>query len=481
MTTSALRTTAAAIFTPTDTHATLERQLRRLGLGDDVVPDEHTWPRLLAAISQAYSHNDIGRYTTERAMQLSAREMRELHLEISERERRLRFVLAGAGFGLAEYDFKTKRLKLDDFAVEILRLTEDWESMPIERLIGRFQDEDADAFRSAFLRVVASERQMIVPLRVRVGEDLVHLEARMVAERDAKGRPQRIIGMITDVTERVRAEGERHQSQKLESIGQLAAGIAHEINTPIQFVSDSLHFVSGAATELLDLAACHENFINISLSGQRPTVDQVREAQEAAEDADLEYLHEQVPKAITRALEGLDRVATIVRSLKEFAHPDGRDMAHVDLNRGIDASLTIARNEYKYVAELVVELGELPPVMCHAGDINQVVLNIVVNAAHAISDRVEGTQDRGVITVRTFEQDGEAVITIADTGGGIPTEVQDRIFDPFFTTKEIGRGTGQGLAISRTVVDKHSGTLTFDTEPGVGTTFTIRLPLEGTS
>ena len=477
---SSLRTSAQAIFTPVDTHATLERQLRRLGLDDTTPPDATTWPQLIAAVSQVYSQNDIGRYTTERAMQLSSREMKQLHQEISEREARMRFVLTASGFGVAEWDFKSKVLKLDEAAVEILHLTDGWEAGTIEDLIRRFPKEDGDTFRSAILRVVASVRQVTVPLRVHEGDDLFHLEARMVAERDDKGRPRRIVGMIHDVTDRVRAESERHQSQKLESIGQLAAGIAHEINTPVQFVSDSVHFVNDAVTDLLELVMEHDRLLTTSMETGGVPREMLEAARERFDDADVEYLQEQVPKAVDRALDGLERVATIVRSLKEFAHPDGKDMAHVDLNRGIDASLTIARNEYKYVADLEVDLGPLPPVRCHAGDINQVVLNIVVNAAHAIHDVVEGTDARGVIRVRTFERDGHAVITIADTGGGIPPEVQDRIFDPFFTTKALGRGTGQGLAISRTVVDKHHGSLTFDTTPGVGTTFTIRLPLEGT-
>jgi signal transduction histidine kinase len=257
---------------------------------------------------------------------------------------------------------------------------------------------------------------------------------------------------------RTQIELELRQAQKLESVGRLAAGVAHEINTPVQFVSDSLHFVRDGMTDLFSV-------IN---------------KLEATDDTDLPYLVEHMPKALDRALDGLDRVATIVRSMKEFAHPDAKEMADTDLNRAVESTLIMARNEYKYVAELETELGELPPVRCHVGELNQAVLNIVVNAAHAIGDVVQGTSARGRIRVRTYREGDEVVISIMDTGGGIPDYTRDYIFDPFFTTKEVGRGTGQGLAIARSViVDKHHGRLEFETAVGKGTTFFIRLAING--
>jgi two-component system NtrC family sensor kinase len=175
----------------------------------------------------------------------------------------------------------------------------------------------------------------------------------------------------------------------------------------------------------------------------------------------------------------LGRVTTIVRSMKEFAHPDQKEMTAVDLNRAVQNTLAISRNEYKLVADLEIDLGELPLVTCYAGEVNQVVLNIIVNAAQAIEDIVKGTDRRGRITVCTRRERADVVISIADSGGGISEAVRDRIFDPFFTTKEVGRGSGQGLAIARSViVDKHRGQLTFETVPGHGTTFFIRLPIE---
>jgi signal transduction histidine kinase len=164
--------------------------------------------------------------------------------------------------------------------------------------------------------------------------------------------------------------------------------------------------------------------------------------------------------------------------LKEFAHPDQKEMMPVDLNQGIRSTLAIARNEYKYVADVETDLGDLPLVTCHGGDINQGILNIIVNAAHAIGDVVKGTDERGRIIVRTRHEDTTVVIAISDTGAGIPEPIQSRIFDPFFTTKEVGLGTGQGLAITRSlIVEGHGGELTFETEHGQGTTFFLRLPI----
>jgi signal transduction histidine kinase len=289
-----------------------------------------------------------------------------------------------------------------------------------------------------------------------------------------------------EVRERVRAdqearklEAELRQAQKLESIGQLAAGIAHEINTPVQFVNDSVHFVRDALKDLGELIEGYQG-LRDSVAKGTATPEAARVVEAAAEAADLEYLLDNVPKALERSLEGLDRVATIVRSLKDFAHPEQKEMAPVDLEQAIQSTLTIARSEYKYVADVETDFGSLPRVNCHGSEINQVVLNILVNAAHAIADQVKGSEDRGRITLRTRVEGDFAVIAIADTGGGIPEHVRERIFDPFFTTKEVGKGTGQGLAIARAVVvDKHGGELTFETEVGKGTTFFIRLPIAG--
>jgi len=255
----------------------------------------------------------------------------------------------------------------------------------------------------------------------------------------------------------LKAERELRQAQKLESVGRLAAGVAHELNTPVQYASDSVAFIGSGVAEL-----------DRALQAAKPP--------SAEPDADLEYLREKLPAAIGRARDGLQRIAGIVRSMRELAHPESHELTPVDVNRGIESALVIAGNECRYVAEVVTRLEPLPPVLGHAGELNQVVLNVIVNAAHAIGERVGTSGERGRITVTSRLDGADVAVSIADTGGGIPASIRDRIFEPFFTTKEVGRGTGQGLAIARAVVKKHGGTLTFETREGQGTTFYIRLP-----
>jgi len=315
-------------------------------------------------------------------------------------------------------------------------------------------------------------------------QDDKRVDLRWVAsceQSDSTGQHKVLRGMMLDVTDQRRLENDLAQAQKLESVGRLAAGVAHEINTPVQFVSDSVSFVREAMDDLSEIVDKYRELRNATEQGA-DIAAAAKAAEEAEDDADLDYILENAPVALDRARDGLGRVAAIVRSMKEFAHPDRKEMAQVDINQAIGSTLVIATNEYKYVAEVETEFGAIPPVNCYAGEINQVVLNLIVNAAHAIGDVVQGTQDKGKIRVTTRVLDDQVEIAIADTGKGIPADVRARIFDPFFTTKEVGRGTGQGLAIARTVVvDKHGGTLHFETEVGKGTTFFIRLPISGPS
>jgi len=284
-------------------------------------------------------------------------------------------------------------------------------------------------------------------------------------------------GLMLDITEFRRLGRELAAAQKLESVGRLAAGVAHEINTPVQFVSDNVDFLKTSTNDLAAVVAAYRA-LQDAVQSRADVAAAAGLAREAEKTADLDYILENAPRAIESSLEGLERIATIVRSMKEFAHPDQSTKSAADLNHAIQSTLTVAHNEYKYVAELETDFGELPQVMCYLGEINQVVLNLVVNAAHAISDVVKDTGARGTLTVRTRLDGEEVEIAIGDTGTGIPAPVRDKVFDPFFTTKEVGKGTGQGLAIAHSVVvKKHGGTLRFETECGKGTTFFIRLPV----
>jgi PAS domain S-box-containing protein len=299
-----------------------------------------------------------------------------------------------------------------------------------------------------------------------------------IVERTTRGRARRIAGVHIDVTERKETERRLASSERLESVGRLAAGVAHEINTPVQFVSDNVQFVNTSMTEIGSVIQAYRRLRHAVESGGSDPGDTARAAAVAERAVDLDYLLENVPLAIGSASEGLGRIATIVRSMKEFAHPDQEQKSYSDLNRAIQSTLVIAHNEYKYVAELETHYGDLPPVLCHVGEINQVILNLLVNASHAIGDAVKGTLDLGKLTVRTRRDGDQIEISIQDTGTGIPDTVRNKVFDPFFTTKPVGQGTGQGLAIAHgVIVKKHGGTLRFDTEFGMGTTFYIRLPI----
>lgn len=293
------------------------------------------------------------------------------------------------------------------------------------------------------------------------GKDRIILTSK-IPLRDEAGNLTGIVGTGFDITDRKDAEARMASSDRLESIGRLAAGVAHEINTPIQYLNDSVSFIREGVGELLAY------------------IDELHKATtvrpEASEDVD--YMREELPPALTRVAEGLSRITEIVRSMKVFSHADQREMSEVDLNCAVSSTLVVARSEYRDVADVETDLGEIPRVTCHGGQINQVVLNLVVNAAHAIGDLIKKGGTRGKIVVRTREENGHVVISIADTGGGIPEGIRTLIFDPFFTTKEVGRGTGQGLSVSRNVVVKgHGGELDFTTEPGKGTTFYMRLPI----
>ena len=306
---------------------------------------------------------------------------------------------------------------------------------------------------------------------------------------DECGEITHFVAVKQDITERKKAEAKQKQlqcelahAQKLESVGQLAAGIAHEINTPTQYVGDNTRFLKDAFGEMSTVLDSCEKLLQAAKDG---TVDEqlVAEVEAVRKQADVEYLREEIPQAIDQSLDGVERVATIVRAMKEFSHPGDGEKSLANLKEALETTITVSRNEWKYAAEVVTKFDpELPDVLCLIGELSQVFLNLIVNAAHAITDALgENATEKGTITVGT-RRDGDhwVEIFVRDTGTGIPPDIRARIFDPFFTTKEVGKGTGQGLAIARSVVvDKHGGTIDCETEPGKGTTFTVRLPIDG--
>jgi signal transduction histidine kinase len=276
-----------------------------------------------------------------------------------------------------------------------------------------------------------------------------------------------------EVAARERVERELRQAQKLEAIGRLAGGVAHEINTPMQFIGDSLEFVADSVPDLLATAV---RCVAITGMTEADSAAAIRAARAANAEVDLPYLTEHLPKALATASDGVRRVANIVRSLKQFVLPISDVVAVVNVNDAVQTALTLTRHECDQVADVETRLGDVPPILGNAGELNQVLLHIIVNAAHAIGD-VTGARGRGRITIATSVDDATVAIAITDTGGGIAPDHRERVFEPFFTTKPFGRGSGKGLALSRAMIEHQGGTVTFDSTVGVGTTFYVRLPL----
>ncbi|MCK4303333.1 MAG: PAS domain S-box protein [Candidatus Eisenbacteria sp.] len=292
------------------------------------------------------------------------------------------------------------------------------------------------------------------------------------------GEPAELL-FLRDVTERNTLQMQLSRAAKLEAIGQLAGGIAHEINTPTQYVGDNTRFLQETFSDMLELISTYQTLMERARA-RATTEEDFLKAKEAAEAIDIAFLEEEVPKALVQSLEGLGRISTIVAAMKAFANPQVCDTRQIDINKLIQDTVTVSRNEWKYVAEMETVLDDsIPCIPINAAAINQAILNIIINAAQAVAGTIEnGSKEKGKISIRTRCEGNWILIEIQDTGGGIPKVVQPRVFDPFFTTKEVGSGTGQGLALAHAaVVDSHGGKLTFETKIGKGTTFVIRLPV----
>jgi two-component system NtrC family sensor kinase len=307
----------------------------------------------------------------------------------------------------------------------------------------------------------------------------VAIGADITAKREEARKKQELQDqLVEEMKERERVVLQLQLAQKLESVGRLAAGIAHEINTPIQYVGDSVHFLRGACEDL-----------SAAIDGMRRAIEglpasPVRDGLQAelsalAEKHDLGFIRQEVPRAFERTFDGVARVTTIVKAMKEFAHPDSGEQSPADLNHAIETTLLVASNEYKYIAAIRTEFAAMPPVVCNIGELNQVFLNLIVNAAHAIHDSGKDSET-GEIRLSTAVEGSMAVIRIRDNGCGIPDADIPKLYDPFFTTKEVGRGTGQGLSIARSIlVDKHGGEIGVSSRVGHGTEFVLRVPIEG--
>jgi PAS domain S-box-containing protein len=438
------------------------------------------WTRVTKALIR--DETGVADCSVEFLRDISAR--KELERALTGERALLAAVLANVPFAILACDATGEPILCNQVATDLFEMRRSEETAPGARVaypthLGVFlPDGVTPVAREArpLARALRGESVSNVELVIVKAGDVV--KATRCSARQLVGPHGECLGAVAvtqDVTQMKSLERDLAQSQKLESIGQLAAGIAHEINTPTQFIGDNIRFLQDSFDEVLAFAA--------RLAALPATPAPPGDAASALEAPDLAYLRDEIPKAIVQSLEGVDRIARIVSAMKEFSHP-GMEKSPVDLNRAITSTITVATNEWKYVADVRTDFDPaLPAVPVMPGAFNQVILNILVNAAHAIGGTdPHAVTARGTITISTRRIDDWAEIRIADSGCGMPTTVVDRIFDPFFTTKPLGKGTGQGLAIAHDViVKKHGGTISVDSLPGVGTTFVVRLPLVAAS
>jgi PAS domain S-box-containing protein len=326
----------------------------------------------------------------------------------------------------------------------------------------------------AIAEAVAGPSASFETVHLRKDGSAVQVSVILARTCDPAGAASGVVGIARDIGERKAREAEFHQESKLESLGRLSAGLAHEINSPIQFVGDNARFLEEAYEELIRVVEVYRGLLDTSNPiGWMERQERVREAEAGI---DFDYLQKEIPSAVEQTLEGIERVSTIVRAMKTFSHPGNKEQVPADLNEALAATITVTRHQISEVADLSLDLAVLPPVRCNIAELNQVFLNLIVNAA----DAIEETGRRGVITVATVADGDDVVVRISDTGCGIPEDVRPKIFDPFFTTKDVGRGSGQGLPLVRGVVqDGHAGSLTVESAAGQGTTFMVRLPING--
>ena len=321
----------------------------------------------------------------------------------------------------------------------------------------------------AISRAISGEA---VTIEIQSGD--VFLDVRYSPVFDEDGRPNGATGVGIDITESKRLENQLGHARKMESIGHLAAGLAHEVNTPTQYIADNARFILESFPPIAETL----RFARAALAAEGGP--RAEELQKRWSREDVEYLLDEIPAALKQSLDGLERVSQIVKSMKQFSHPGTRDRQLTNLNEQIESTLTVSRNEWKYVAEVETRFDpSLPMVKCLPAELNQVLLNMIVNASHSIADCVaDGKYEQGKITITTRADSDSVEIEIADNARGIPKEIREKIFDPFFTTKDPGKGTGQGLALAQSViVDHHGGQIALESEEGYGTTFIIRVPI----
>lgn len=396
-------------------------------------------------------------------------------------EERYRSILETIDQGYYEMDLMGNLVYFNDSMCKLLGYTE--EELTRMNYRDYTDEENAEKILSVLTRIdeTGSSVKGAIWEFFRKDKARRKVGASITIMRDSADQPIGYRGVASDITDRLILEDQLIQAQKLESIGQLAAGISHEINTPIQYVGDNLFFLKESFSSISAVMATYEALCN-ALKNNDHNRAAVHELEILNHESDISFLKKEVPLALDQSIEGVDRVTTIVQAMKTFSHPGIEEPTQLNINAAILSAITVSRNVWKYIADVETELAhDLQPVYCYAGELNQVILNIIINAAHAVEAVIGDDHERkGKITVTSRKQGDWIEIRIQDTGNGIPEDIRSRIFDPFFTTKDVGQGTGQGLSIAHSViVTKHAGTIRFETELGKGTTFIIGLPAEG--
>ncbi|HET9658349.1 MAG TPA: ATP-binding protein [Kineosporiaceae bacterium] len=440
------------------TESVLQRQLRRLQLCLDHPPDQAAWTEFVQAIEATYTGYEQDRYLLERALSISNEELHDLDEALRRDRERLRAVINAIDVGLIILTADLDVGLANPEAARIIGATtaqlRSWTGTDL------LSCGEADTRVHQLLQALTPAsahpptRTGLHDARLRgIDGRIVPVSISVVPVQDVDTALGAVV-VLRDLSAQRQLEAELRQAQKLEAVGRLASGIAHELNTPIQFIGDNIRFLHDCLPDLLTA---------VRASGD-----------------DLTYLVEDLPEAVDQSLEGVARVTSTVRAMKSFVHPGSADPTTADLNQALRDTVTVAGYELKDVADVELVLGELPPVRCLIHDLKQVFLNLLVNAAHAVADRQRVREGAGHVVVRTRVDGEDAVVEISDNGCGIPDEVADRVFEPFFTTKEVGRGSGLGLTLARSIIlESHHGTIDVRSQPMVGTTLTVRLPIRG--
>jgi|GEM_PF-4964167 len=409
-------------------------------------------------------------------------ELSAAHDNLKESEQRFRQLSESAPIGILEFDIQGHCLYVNAEWTKITNLPTE-QSAQNKIWSDLIHSDDRVSF-GEWKKIVDEKGLFNMLIRLVMGDGSIRwVQSNIIAIHSEQNRTIGYVATMDNVTERKKNEEEKqfmemqlHQAQKLEAIGQLAAGIAHEINTPMQFICDNTLFLSESFDVWVhDYEKMKNSLVAVSKEVNKPEL--------ALANDDAATLVKDIPKAINDSIEGINRVIKIVHAMKEFSHPGKQEKGAVNLNKSIENTVLVASNEWKYVSTVVTDFDpQLPLVLCYRDELNQVVLNLIVNSAHAIGDVVGKSGKKGTITISTRQDGAWVEIRLKDTGAGIPEKIQDKVFDPFFTTKPVGKGTGQGLAIAHAViVKKHGGTIRFESKVGEGTTFIIRLPIHDES